>query len=297
MTLIKNYLEGILVVLIILSSCKQVTHKDDEIIDFETLQLDESKKVINRFDTIGEGLPIFYNMYLSVEMSSLFESANAVFDQDLLNNSDKATDYITGSKKALNLGVYAVELSYCRIFEQFEMAGRYFSAMQRLSEELGIPSDFFINTAKRFDRNIDNKDSLIKIANEVYMTTDSYLKENEQFSASAQIILGGWVEAIYIASSVALESKDLDIIERFSEQKYSLKNLLDMLSNYADDEVVNHYIKELKEIDVTYTSFVLNIREELDPGTAEAKKITDEALSKIREISKMIKDLRQEIIE
>ena len=286
-----------MVVLIILSSCKQVTHKDDEIIDFETLQLDESKKVINRFDTIGEGLPIFYNMYLSVEMSSLFESANAVFDQDLLNNSDKATDYITGSKKALNLGVYAVELSYCRIFEQFEMAGRYFSAMQRLSEELGIPSDFFINTAKRFDRNIDNKDSLIKIANEVYMTTDSYLKENEQFSASAQIILGGWVEAIYIASSVALESKDLDIIERFSEQKYSLKNLLDMLSNYADDEVVNHYIKELKEIDVTYTSFVLNIREELDPGTAEAKKITDEALSKIREISKMIKDLRQEIIE
>ena len=286
-----------MVVLILLSSCKQATHKDGEIIDFETLQLDESKKVINRFDTIGEGLPMFYNMYLTVEMSSLFESANAVFDQDLLNNSDKATDYITGSKKALNLGVYAVELSYCRIFEQFEMAGRYFSAMQRLSEELGIPSDFFINTAKRFDRNIDKKDSLIKIANEVYMTTDSYLKENEQFSASAQIILGGWVEAVYIASNIALESKDLDIIERFSEQKYSLKNLLDMLSNYADDEVVNHYIKILKEIDVTYTSFVLNIREELDPGTAEAKKITDEALNKIRKISKMVKDLRQEIIE
>lgn len=297
MTLIKNYLEGILVVLILLSSCKQVTRKDDEIIDFETLQLDESKKVINRFDTIGEGLPIFYNMYLSVEMSSLFESVNAVFDQDLLNSSDKATDYITGSKKALNLGVYAVELSYCRIFEQFEMAGRYFNAMQKLSEELGIPSDFFVNTAKRFDRNINNKDSLIKIANEVYMTTDSYLKENEQFSASAQIILGGWVEAVYIASNVALESKDLDIIERFSEQKYSLNNLLDMLSNYADDEVVNHYIKALKEIDVTYNSFVLNMREELDPGTAEAEKITDEALSKIREISKMVKDLRQEIIE
>ena len=286
-----------MVVFILLSSCKQATHKDGEIIDFETLQLDESKKVINRFDTIGEGLPIFYNMYLTVEMSSLFESANAVFDQDLLNNSDKATDYITGSKKALNLGVYAVELSYCRIFEQFEMAGRYFSAMQRLSEELGIPSDFFINTAKRFDRNINNKDSLIEIANEVYMTTDLYLKENEQFSASAQIILGGWVEAVYIASNIALESKDLDIIERFSEQKYSLKNLLDMLSNYADDEVVNHYIKILKEIDVTYTSFVLNIREELDPGTAEAKKITDEALNKIRKISKMVKDLRQEIIE
>ena len=297
MTQIKNYLEGILVVLILLSSCKQVTQKNDEIIDFENLQLDKSKKVVNKFDTIGEGLPIFYNMYLSVEMSSLFESVNAVFDQDLLNNSDKATDYITSSKKALNLGVYAVELSYCRIFEQFEMAGRYFSAMQKLSEELGIPSDFFVNTAKRFERNINDKDSLIKIANEVYMTTDSYLKENEQFSASAQIVLGGWVEAVYIASNVALESKDLDIIERFSEQKYSLKNLLDMLSNYSDDEVVNHYIKKLKEIEVAYNSFVLNIKGEVDPGTAEAKKITNEALGKIREINEMVKNLRQEIIE
>lgn len=297
MTLIKNFLEGAVIVLVLLSSCKPAANKDADIIDFETLQLDESKKIINKSDTIGEGLPIFYNMYLSVEMSSLFESVNAVFDQDLLNSSDKATDYITGSKKALNLGVYAVDLSYCRIFEQFEMAGRYFNSMQKLSEELGIPSDFFINTAKRFDRNINDKDSLIKIANEVYMTTDSYLKENEQFSASAQIVLGGWIEAVYIASNVALESKDMDIIERFSEQKYSLKNLLEMLSGYADDEVVNHYITELKEIDLEYSSFVFNLREELDPKSARAKKMTDEALRKIGEIGKMVKSLRQEIIE
>jgi len=34
----------------------------------------------------------------------------------------------------------------------------------KTAEELGIPADFFENSAKRFDRNIDNKDSLIKIA-------------------------------------------------------------------------------------------------------------------------------------
>lgn len=284
-------------VLILVSSCKPATNKDADIIDYESLQLDERKKIIHRSDTIGEGLPIFYNMYLSVEMSSLFESAHAVFDQDLLNNSDKATDYITGSKKALNLGVYAVDLSYCRIFEQFELAGRFFSAMQKLSEELGIPSDFFINTAKRFERNINDKDSLIKIANEVYMTTDSYLKDNEQFSASAQIILGGWLEAVYIASNVAMESKDLDIIERFSEQKYSLKNLLDMLSNYEEDEVVTHYVKKLKEIDVIYSSFDLDIKEELDPESEKGLRIIDKALMEIKGIRKMVQDLRQEIIE
>ena len=293
----KNYMEVLGAVLILFSSCKPAGNKDADVIDYETIQLDERKEVISSSDTIGEGLPIFYNMYLSVEMSSLFESVNAVFDQDLLNRSDKSIDYITASKKALNLGVYAVDLSYCRIFEQFELAGRYFRAMQKLSEELGIPSDFFLNTAKRFDRNINNKDSLIKIANEVYMATDSYLKENEQFSASAQIILGGWIEAVSIASNVALESKDLDIIERFAEQKYSLKNLLDMLSNYPDDDVISLYIKKLKKIDVLYSSFILNIREELDPDSAEAKKIINEGLIRIKAIGELVKALREETIE
>jgi hypothetical protein len=293
----RNFLELVLVVLVVLSSCKPAANKDADVIDYESIQLDEKKKIITSSDTIGEGLPIFYNMYLSVEMSSLFETARALFDQDLLNQSDRAGDYITASKKALNLGVYAVDLSYCRIFEQFEIAGRYFNSMQKLSEELGIPSDFFVNTAKRFERNIDNKDSLIEIANDVYMITDSYLRENEQFSAAAQIILGGWVEAIYIASNVAIESKDLYIIERFADQKYSLKNLLDMLSNYSDDEVVSAYIKRLQKIDVLFSSFILNIRGELDPGSSKARKVVNEALIKIKSIGELVNELRQEIIE
>lgn len=293
----RNFSELVLVALVVFSSCKPAANKDADVIDYESIQLDEKKKIITSLDTIGEGLPIFYNMYLSVEMSSLFETAQAVFDQDLLNKSDRAGDYITASKKALNLGIYAVDLSYCRIFEQFELAGRYFNSMQKLSEELGIPSDFFVNTAKRFDRNINNKDSLIEIANEVYMITDSYLRENEQFSAAAQIILGGWIEAIYIASNVAMESKDLDIIERFADQKYSLKHLLDMLSNYSDDEVVSAYIKRLQKIDILFSSFILNIRGELDPGSSKAMKVVNDALIKIKSIGELVKELRQEIIE
>ena len=36
----------------------------------DNINLNENRKVIISFDTIGEGLPIFYNMYLSVEMSA-----------------------------------------------------------------------------------------------------------------------------------------------------------------------------------------------------------------------------------
>lgn len=291
-----NYFYSFLIVIAIVS-CKPATNKTEDAIDYQSIQTGEKEEVINSFDTVGEGLPIFYNMYLTVEMSTLFESAHAVFNQDLLNQPVKTSDYITNSKKALNLGVYAVDLSYCRIFEQFEIAGRYFNSMQKLSEELGIPADFFINTSKRFEKNINDRDSLIKIANEVYFTTDNYLRENEQYGVAAQIILGGWIEAVHIASNVALYSKDPNIIERYADQKYSLKNLLLMLSNYPEDEVIKHYVKRLNAVDNIYSTFDFNLPADLNPDSSGARKLINQALVKIRTIEKQVNAIRHEIID
>src|SRR3972149_7536267 len=67
----------------------------------DSTSLDDIKPLVHKIDTLGEGLPIFYNMYLSVELSSLFQSSGAVFKQELLNSPDKVSNYITSSKKAL----------------------------------------------------------------------------------------------------------------------------------------------------------------------------------------------------
>ena len=209
----------VVVLLTLLISCKSGDKPGTDEIDFGDISLNEGKKILTATDTVGQGLPIFYNMYLSVEMSTLFESIGAVFNPDLLNSTSKIPEYMTSSKKALNIGVYAVDLSYSRIFEQIEFTSRYFNAMQKLSEELGIPNDYFLTAAKRFDRNINDKDSLIIIANEVYMATDNYLKENERYSATAQIILGGWTEALHIAVDIANDSKEIEVFERVAEQK------------------------------------------------------------------------------
>src|SRR4030042_3938616 len=106
---------------------KQNTKRDAALSGLDSLSLTETKPYINRFDTMGEGLPIFYNMYLSVEMSSLFNAAGAIFNNDLLNSTEKITDYTTSSKKAMNLGVYAVNLTYAKVFEQLETAGNFFN--------------------------------------------------------------------------------------------------------------------------------------------------------------------------
>ena len=283
------------ILIMLLIACKSGDKSGTDQIDLEGISLEEDTRILDSRDTVGQGLPIFYNMYLSVEMSTLFESIGAVFDADLLNSTSKIPEYITSSKKALNLGVYAVDLSYSRIFEQIEYTGRYFNAMQKLSEELGIPSNYFQNTAKKFDRNINDKDSLIIIANEVYDATDNYLKENERYSAAAEIILGGWTEALHIAVDVANESKQIEVFERVAEQKYSLENLIDMLENYKDDEIILDYLNKLEQLRQPFNKLYEIVNADFDPSSPEGKKHVETISAQIISLGKNIDELRKEI--
>jgi len=87
-------------------TCKQNPKQDTGLSGLDSVSLTETKPYINRLDTTGEGLPIFYNMYLSVEMSSLFDAAGAIFNHDLLNSTEKITDYTTSSKKEENSAAF-----------------------------------------------------------------------------------------------------------------------------------------------------------------------------------------------
>jgi hypothetical protein len=290
-----NTFSALLLVACIAFSCRSNVKKD-QVIEFDSLNLSDKEIPLNPLDTVGEGLPIFYNMYLSVELSTLFESAGAVFSPELMNPVDKSSEYITSSQQAVNLGVYAVDLSYARVFDQVETAGKYFNTMKELSEDLGIPADYFENTVKRFERNFTNKDSLIILANEVYVTTEEYLRENERYTTAAIIILGGWIEAIHIAINVAVESKDANIIERLIEQKYSLNNLMLMLSEHSNDEIVAGYLTRLKVVkdkfDGINVVFDVDFNEKSDKG----KEIINDALRQIVVLQTSVSSFRKELV-
>ena len=285
-----------LVIALSFTACKKGT-QETSIVDLDSIDISDKGKQLSELDTIGAGIPIFYNMYLSVELSSLFETAGAVYSSELLNQADKVSNYTTSYKKAMNLGVYAVDLSYSRVFDQFQIAGKYFSSMQILSEQLGIPQNFFEETAQRFERNMTNKDSLISIANEVYYETEDYLKDNERFATASVIILGGWVEAIYIATNVVTESKNPDVIERLVEQKYSLNNLMSMLKDYSDNEVVNEFITHLKGLKTVFESTSVEIPTDFDASSPEGQKLIDKWLVDIKPLQDEITKIRTEITD
>jgi hypothetical protein len=159
--------------------------------------------------------------------------------------------------------------------------------MYRLSEELGIPEDYIYSTSDRLERNISNKDSLNKIANEIYDTVDEYLKENEREHASALIVLGGWVEALYIASNVFdldNENEDFEYMERIAEQKYSLDKLIELLEQFKDDDAVAEMLPKLKSLQPVFEEFTVN------PNNIE------ESVSELQVINEKITEIRQDIV-
>ncbi len=252
---------------------------DPENMDLTVDKITESEII----DELGEGIPIYYNMYLTVELSSLFENEGASFQQGILNSVEKVKEYITSSEKALNLGVYAVDLSYSRVFEQYQKAGSYFSAMTRLSEELGIPQDFIYETSDRLENNISNKDSLNKIANEIYVATDEYLRENDRGNAAAMIVTGGWVEALYLASEVfdlENENEDFEYMERIVEQKHSLNNLIELLSGFQGDETISSLLSKLKDLQPSFEEFEVN-KDNIGTSVEQLNTI-NEKITKIR---------------
>jgi hypothetical protein len=269
--------------IIIFSSCKQNPSGQSQIVKNDSVE----NRIVVKDTVIGKdgSLPIFYNMYLSVEMSSLFHSIGATYNAKILNSADKATKYNISTDKALNLGVYAVDLSYAKYFDQFEQAGKYLKAMHQLSTDLGIPDDKFMLSLKRIETNLSNKDSLIKIANELYATTENYLKENKRESAATFIIAGGWIEAMYIATNLLdKQGKDLELIERIVEQKHSLNNLIDLLKKYEKEISVKELLSKLFDLKLSFAKLEVN------------KSRLDETYKLLDEISLKISILRKDII-
>jgi hypothetical protein len=157
--------------------------------------------------------------------------------------------------------------------------------MHKLAAELGIPDDKFLLSIKRIESNLTNKDSMIKIANELYATTENNLKANDRASAAALIIVGGWTEAMYIATNLlSKHANDIELIDRISEQKYSLYNLIILLKKYDKELVVKEYLSKLIDLKANLGKFEPNYKN------------MDETYKQLNAISLKIAKLRKGIV-
>lgn len=200
----------------------------------------------------GKAQMVFQTIPSPFETATIFEEAGAGYDPELTNSIDFVSNYTTSSQQALNLGVYGADLSYANIFDQSQESMFYMNCTKILADGLGVAAAFSPETIERIEENINNRDSMMIIVNDAFWTCDAYLKENGQNDLSALIIVGGWVEGLYLGSnSLNNKSPNEELMSKIADQKYSLDNLLDLLSTY-DNEEVNSLKDQLNALKIVF---------------------------------------------
>ncbi len=258
--MLKQIQAFLLILLLLLVACS--VNKKETADAPDSILIDESTRAA---ETIKKTKSFFYNLYLPCDLPELFAAIDVNYDPTLINPIENADYYNSSFKKALNLGVYGVDLGYVRMYEQLQASKKTFHIINKLSNQMGIPTDYVNSAIKFFESNITNKDSLHKITCEVFEATDQYLNQNERDCSAVLIIFGGWIEALYITTHMAKESAlDDEIMKRIARQKYSLNSLINLLSLYQDQMLVTNYLTMLKSLKKDYDEIELYFDNEED---------------------------------
>ncbi|GAB4376782.1 MAG: hypothetical protein Kow0075_04300 [Salibacteraceae bacterium] len=244
-----------------------------------------------------------FNIPSPLETAMLIEEAGGHFSEDMLNPSTDPNQFNTTLSRAINLGIYGADLGYALIHNQSQKAFHLLATTKKLSSELGISPGLYAGMMKRFEGNMENRDSLLMMISELNQLSDEYLKENENEDISALILYGGWIESLYFLTTLNQQNPNEKLRQRIGEQKNTLENLIGLLSQVNGDGKLDDLIAKLNELKSLYDK--VNYQYEwVEPETFPDKHLTvikskssidmsDEVLA---EITSKVSSIRNELI-
>jgi hypothetical protein len=195
---------------------------------------------------------VLYNIPSPVETFTILKMSGPGFDKSLENPVSNESKYVSNFAKAVNLGVYSTDLSFCFLYKQNQEFNTYLKSVNNLTTALGIDGSYGQAVSKRLQDNSSNMDSLMAIATEASVNADLYLKENQRVNTTALIAAGSWVEAMHIITSIAVKKENSVITGLVADQKIAARNLSKMLEQFESDAEIASLSKDIKDISAFY---------------------------------------------
>jgi hypothetical protein len=227
-------------------ACSSNKNNDDETLadSNETTQVIEQQKI--------NAQNVFTSIPGPDELSSLIAQTNLDYDASLLNNPDNLSKYTSDNFKAINLGLYGADMVYTNVYEQAQESMLYLKCVNSLCRSLGITGAFDEKTGERLQDNKENKDSLLSIVSKSFSRADEFLRENQRPGTSSLMVAGGWIEGLYLSGKVAEKAKTKKLIQKMSQQKKSISDLITLLENAKVTGDGAFVLEGLKDLKTTY---------------------------------------------
>jgi hypothetical protein len=194
---------------------------------------------------------IFYAVPSPIETAMLLERSGIRFDSGALHSLENAAGYSTTELQAVNLGIYAGDLSYSVIFNQNQQSVDYLNTCRRLCDGLGVGDIIDAELINRADNNRDIRDSLVDIVTDTFYALNGRFSENGMEEVSGLMAAGGWIEGVYLGTRSLNTSTD-DLKLRIAEQKMTLDNLMALLNSYAPTPALNTMKEALGPVEAAF---------------------------------------------
>lgn len=215
------------------------------------------------------------------EVPYMLMAAGAEFNESLINSTDKMEDYMKSeSSAALNLGVYATDIGYLASYEKSEKALDYMGDCQKLAAPVGVADAIDYGMVSRFEKNMENKDSLAAVINDVMQKSGERLSELDELNSAALLLAGSWVEGIYLSTTIVdtypddlpEESRTLvlePLVQIIMKQKTSLNDLLSVMNDVPQSAEVSSMVAELGKVKAIYDGELAEVEKKIAENTGD----------------------------
>lgn len=194
----------------------------------------------------------------SYEIIQLLNQSGAAYVFDVTNPPQNVEKYITYKQKAINLGIYAADLTYTATYQKRDETALYLDNFVQLVGDLEIntlDSKFF----ESVQNNLDNKDSLIIIVKKAQYDTQKFLNETGKNEISLYALTGSWIEGMYlVGATVKFAENKQPLYDMIIKHEKTLVDLIKIMETYKSDENFKEIYKALNDINTLFVKIEKN---------------------------------------
>jgi hypothetical protein len=297
---------GILVVVLLISSvldgCKSGGTKAPKVDLTTAIPKDNSAAL----EDVNQAKKVFDALPSPIESAMLIKSAGARFDNALLNPVGNVSNYVSSKSMALNLGIYTCDLSFASLYEQTQLIIDCMNAAKKMADGLGILKAIEQSKIDELEENINNTERIMEIVSETFMNSSSYLEDNGQPAIAAMVLVGGWLEGLYISTQL-VDMKDFNgnkLVGRIIDQKLSIDILVGLLERSKGNPAVDELIVQIKSLKLVFDKISIitsPVRPEVDKTTnttvLKSNVKTDMTPEVFKELSAKVSEIRSTFVK
>ncbi|MBC6399638.1 MAG: hypothetical protein GDA42_08595 [Ekhidna sp.] len=230
------------------------------------------------------------------------KSIGAEFDKKLINSLNGVESYKNNSDKmALNMGIYASDISYLAAYDHEEDCINYLETSYKMAEALSDSAIYDQSHLDEFRSHImdENEEAIYRLLGKLFVETSVQMEKNHHLMIAGLALTGSFVEGLYQAV-IALESYDDS-----EESKKLLEPLVKIVLN--EEEALRDIIQILDDLPQDGTTvdmrFELGVLDKLYKG--DLKEIEDKMVSNpdfivskddMKDITSEVKRIRASIV-